>query len=556
MWHEARANEKRIKELMVDHKKRAERRRAFYESRLGDPKQLLRVIGSSTKLYPDAEQFYYHENQDNLMPWQGNTDIRIDRFDGRSLLDYVPEKKTKQTMPVKEQHMMDELNFERYHDLVEAERLKVSERERLNEVEEEWTKLLERHKALLAMLNNSKKPEKGYGYDYGTSNVSNDDALEKEDESQLLKEADILQYVDDLSDKDKKTLNDMASKYGIRNYSRLLRMVKRDRDEQLRELKAKQGKDNGGKSKDASSGSSSRRSRDERSSRRRRRRSRYDRKSPSRGGRSSPTYEPYYNSSESDSSVEEDGNNNSQSDVVIEFGSSSSNLPEQHDEEPRASSTSASSSRDRHAPQERGRKSSIENNQPPSSSSSKDTKKLTPMERLRLKMREGLEKQIDADEREKKHQEREYELNVLRGSYKGDRDVPEKKSSSDKKSTTRRYYSPSGSDNDRSPSPSSYGKRRRYRSPSTSGSDNNSSDSSSNRRRRRRSPSIKRSKHRSRSRSPSSRRYSSSSHHHKSSGSNSRRSHYDHHHHHSKSSKRISRSRSRSRSRSSRHKRR
>ncbi|KAI9250900.1 hypothetical protein BDA99DRAFT_522177 [Phascolomyces articulosus] len=79
MWHEARANEKRIKELMVDHKKRAERRRAFYESRLGDPKQLLRVIGSSAKLYPDAEQFYYHENPGNLMPWQGNTDIRIDR---------------------------------------------------------------------------------------------------------------------------------------------------------------------------------------------------------------------------------------------------------------------------------------------------------------------------------------------------------------------------------------------------------------------------------------------------------------------------------------------
>ena len=46
--------------------------------------------------------------------------------------------------------------------------------------------------------------------------------------------------MDDLTDKDKKTLNDMATKYGIRNYSRLLRMVKRDRDEQLRELKAKQ----------------------------------------------------------------------------------------------------------------------------------------------------------------------------------------------------------------------------------------------------------------------------------------------------------------------------
>ena len=50
--------------------------------------------------------------------------------------------------------------------------------------------------------------------------------------------------MDDLTDKDKKTLNDMATKYGIRNYSRLLRMVKRDRDEQLRELKAKQVNNN------------------------------------------------------------------------------------------------------------------------------------------------------------------------------------------------------------------------------------------------------------------------------------------------------------------------
>lgn len=74
---------------MVDHRKRAERRRAYYESRvniqwfqyiymrvftsinntknqIGDPRQLIRVIGSSTKLYPDAEQFYYHENPENL----------------------------------------------------------------------------------------------------------------------------------------------------------------------------------------------------------------------------------------------------------------------------------------------------------------------------------------------------------------------------------------------------------------------------------------------------------------------------------------------------------
>ena len=68
---------------MANHKRRAERRRAYHESRvrykyslyshnlimcikLGDPQQLLRVIGSSLKLYPDAEQFYYHENPENL----------------------------------------------------------------------------------------------------------------------------------------------------------------------------------------------------------------------------------------------------------------------------------------------------------------------------------------------------------------------------------------------------------------------------------------------------------------------------------------------------------
>ncbi|KAI8138553.1 alternative splicing regulator-domain-containing protein [Fennellomyces sp. T-0311] len=439
---------------MVDHKKRAERRRAFYESRLGDPRQLLRVIGSSTKLYPDAEQFYYHENADNLMPWQGNPDIKIDRFDGRSLLDFVPEKT--QAKQQSDQHMMDELNFERYHDLVEAERLQVSEQERLSTVEEEWTKLLDRHKALLAMLNNSKKPEKGYAYDYG-----NTDDLHNEEESQLLKEADILQYVDDLTDKDKQILNDMAGKYGIRNYARLLRMTKKDRDDQLRDLKAKQGSD--GKSKDKSRRSS-----------RRRRHSRYEQTSPSRYGRASPTYEPYNNSSESSSSAEEEEEEEDapESNVIIEFGSSS--VVEQ-DEASVAGPSKLRDARERAT----------------SSDQQKDIKKLTPMEKLRLKMRAGLEKQIDSDERERKRQEREQELNRLRGAYKGERD-----DKSPVRKPARRYYSPSESGSERSPSP----RKRRYRSPS---SDDGKRRSRS--RRRSRSPRRRSRKHHKRSRSRSSR---------------------------------------------------
>ncbi|KAI8645963.1 alternative splicing regulator-domain-containing protein, partial [Parasitella parasitica] len=193
MWQEAKANDKRIRELMVDHRRRAERRRAYYESRLGDPQQLIRVIGSSTKLYPDAEQFYYHENTENLMPWQANTDIKIDRFDGRSLLDFVPEANVGANLlnlSREDREMADELNFERYHDLIEAE---LTESDRLAEVDEEWTKLLDRHQAKLALIKINKKSSgdsnkgnnlKGrtFGFDYGTTKVvAADDDIDEDD---------------------------------------------------------------------------------------------------------------------------------------------------------------------------------------------------------------------------------------------------------------------------------------------------------------------------------------------------------------------------------------
>ncbi|KAH8555794.1 alternative splicing regulator-domain-containing protein [Umbelopsis sp. PMI_123] len=121
---------------------------------MGDPNQLLRIVGASVKLYPDAEQFYHHENVNNLTIWQGDGYTRIDRFDGRALLDNVPSR----SHPViseawQDREIADELNFERYRDLVEVDRLEVTERERLEEIEQEWTNILARHKALLAMLN-------------------------------------------------------------------------------------------------------------------------------------------------------------------------------------------------------------------------------------------------------------------------------------------------------------------------------------------------------------------------------------------------------------------
>ncbi|KAI7886912.1 hypothetical protein K492DRAFT_202857 [Lichtheimia hyalospora FSU 10163] len=489
MWHEARANEKRIKELMVDHKKRAERRRAYYESRLGDPRQLLRVIGSSCKLYPDAEQYYYHENTDNLMPWPVDPDIKIDRFDGRSLLDYIPGPCSNREFTTKQdKDIQDELNFERYHDLVEMERLQVEEKQRLTEVETEWTKLLDRHKALLAMLNNSGRPktQNFHTFDYGTNDPN--DNMDHEQESQLLKEADILQYVDDLTDKDRSILNDMAEKYGIQNYGRLLRMAKKDRDDDLRELQAKQGK---------SKERSGRRSRD---ASKERRRYRSDRDSPSRHDdryyRSKDTRDE---SSDSDASVED---NPVQSDVVIEFSSTPTEKQESDVDKPKrvpgASSIASNSTKDSR---------STTRNEPP--------KKLTPMEKLKLKMRQGLEKQIHSEEREKRWREREQQLDKIRSTYKKDSaSSKHERESSPTPKKTRRYYSPSSSSSgSRSPSPPASKKSsdRRHRSRSRSYSPRRKS--SSHRRQRYRSRSRSRDSKRSRKRSRDSRskeRYSSS----------------------------------------------
>ena len=43
MWHEQRKEEKRIKGMMVDRRKRAERRRDHYDKIKADPNQFLQV---------------------------------------------------------------------------------------------------------------------------------------------------------------------------------------------------------------------------------------------------------------------------------------------------------------------------------------------------------------------------------------------------------------------------------------------------------------------------------------------------------------------------------
>ncbi|KAG2180878.1 hypothetical protein INT43_008458, partial [Umbelopsis isabellina] len=331
-----------IKELMVDHKKRAEKRRAYYESKMGDPKQLLRIVGTAVKLYPDADQFYQHENVKNLYVsclsivvrrlqtlWQGDNETRIDRFDGRALLEYLPSRSDPIALESRQDRdIANELEFERYRDLVEVDRLEVTEQERLVEIDEEWTDILARHKALLSLLN----PK----YDSGNTVLS----------LTVNAQVDILNYIEKLSHADKEKLNEMASRYNIHNYVRLLRGAKKDRDKQLELLRRQQ-----------------------------------------------------QTSSESEAS-DDDHPAKAESDNFIVFGTT-------------ASHHSDDTSQDTKKRHDVGTKHNTAVSKP---TLKQPEKKLSPMEKLKLKMRAAFDGQIQKDEEAKRKKEREAEIDKLHGS--------------------------------------------------------------------------------------------------------------------------------------------
>jgi len=53
MWNDARKQEKKLRGMIVDYRKRAERRREFYEKFKADPTQFIQVHGRPCKIYMD-----------------------------------------------------------------------------------------------------------------------------------------------------------------------------------------------------------------------------------------------------------------------------------------------------------------------------------------------------------------------------------------------------------------------------------------------------------------------------------------------------------------------
>ncbi|ETN58753.1 hypothetical protein AND_009657 [Anopheles darlingi] len=140
MWHEARKQEKKIRGMLVDYRKRAERRQHFYERIKAEPTQFLQVHGRKCKIHLDASVAAAAENPAIMMPWQGQRDNLIDRFDVRAHLDYIapaprqPESETGSELVVVEDADERSMNYERFRVLAQNEFLGIVEEKYLHQL--------------------------------------------------------------------------------------------------------------------------------------------------------------------------------------------------------------------------------------------------------------------------------------------------------------------------------------------------------------------------------------------------------------------------------------
>ncbi|NWI26394.1 CLASR protein, partial [Sula dactylatra] len=299
MWHEARKHERKLRGMMVDYKKRAERRREYYEKIKKDPAQFLQVHGRACKVHLDSAVALAAESPVNMMPWQGDTNNMIDRFDVRAHLDYIPMYTPPLLNPISPEQESDErkCNYERYRGLVQNDFAGISEEQCLYQIyidelygglqkpnEDEKKKLAEKKASI--------------GYTYEDSTVAElENSLEKRgeeedseedsntDEDEVIPDIDVEVDVDELNQEQVADLNKQATTYGMAEGD-FVRMLRKDKEEAeaIKNAKALE---------EEKAMYSGRRSRRQRREFREKRLKGRKISPPSYARRDSPTYDPY-----------------------------------------------------------------------------------------------------------------------------------------------------------------------------------------------------------------------------------------------------------------------
>uniref|UniRef100_A0A8C5Q160 CLK4 associating serine/arginine rich protein n=1 Tax=Leptobrachium leishanense TaxID=445787 RepID=A0A8C5Q160_9ANUR len=308
MWHEARKHERKLRGMMVDYKKRAERRREYYEKIKKDPAQFLQVHGRSCKIHLDSAVALAAESPVNMMPWQGDPNNMIDRFDVRAHLDYIPEYKPPLLTTISSEQESDDrkCNYERYRGLVQNDFAGISEEQCLYQIyidelygglqrpgEDEKKKLSEKKASIGYTYEDSTVADLGGSSDKGEDEDSDDES--KSDEDEIIPDIDVEVDVDDITEEQVADLNKQATTYGMAEGD-FVRMLRKDKEESeaIKHAKALE---------EEKAMYSGRRSRRQRREFREKRLKGRKISPPSYARRDSPTYDPYRRSQSESSSA-------------------------------------------------------------------------------------------------------------------------------------------------------------------------------------------------------------------------------------------------------------
>ncbi|XP_077310188.1 CLK4-associating serine/arginine rich protein [Lithobates pipiens] len=307
MWHEARKHERKLRGMMVDYKRRAERRREYYEKIKKDPAQFLQVHGRSCKIHLDSAVALAAESPVNMMPWQGDPNNMIDRFDVRAHLDYIPEYKPPLLTTISPEQDADDrkCNYERYRGLVQNDFAGISEEQCLYQIyidelygglqrpgEDEKKKLAEKKATIGYTYEDSTVAELGESPDKLDDEDSDDES--KSDEDEVIPDIDVEVDVDEVTEEQVADLNRQATSYGMAEGD-FVRMLRKDKEESeaIKHAKALE---------EEKAMYSGRRSRRQRREFREKRLKGRKISPPSYARRDSPTYDPYRRSQSESSS--------------------------------------------------------------------------------------------------------------------------------------------------------------------------------------------------------------------------------------------------------------
>ncbi|CAK8693302.1 unnamed protein product [Clavelina lepadiformis] len=183
MWHEARKQEKVLRKVIVDYRRRAERRHEYYDKIKQDPTKFMQVHGKRCKLFIDETN--QSSDSCHMMPWQGDKSNMIDRFDVRAHLDFINEPKpSNQTKSLNDKEER-RLNYERYRILVYNKHKNVSESQHLHKihVNESYPDLNAQKLESEAKKQQLATTKASIGFDYGADVVGGAAEVEEEDSS-------------------------------------------------------------------------------------------------------------------------------------------------------------------------------------------------------------------------------------------------------------------------------------------------------------------------------------------------------------------------------------